>query len=115
MQSFGGVYEYRGTPRKENEVILLLNMLLFSYGSLDGKTWTNLRAHENDQTICKPGQFASWPVTGQNALLPFRFFRVVLTGSSSTTDASNPWNFCICFLELPLICLHYVLAFPQFL
>ncbi|XP_050157203.1 BTB/POZ domain-containing protein At2g30600 isoform X2 [Malus sylvestris] len=67
-------------------------------GSLDGKTWTNLRAHENDQTICKPGQFASWPVIGQNALLPFRFFRVVLTGP--TADASNPWNFCICFLEL---------------
>ncbi|PRQ27348.1 putative chromatin remodeling & transcription regulator BTB-POZ family [Rosa chinensis] len=67
-------------------------------GSLDGKTWTNLRVHENDQTICKPGQFASWPVTGPNALLPFRFFRVVLTGP--TMDASNPWNFCICFLEL---------------
>ncbi|XP_048444266.1 BTB/POZ domain-containing protein At2g30600 isoform X2 [Pyrus x bretschneideri] len=67
-------------------------------GSLDGKTWTNLRVHENDQTICKPGQFASWPVIGQNALLPFRFFRVVLTGP--TADASNPWNFCICFLEL---------------
>lgn len=67
-------------------------------GSLDGKTWTNLRAHENDQTICKPGQFASWPVTGPNALLSFRFFRVVLTGP--TMDASNPWNFCICFLEL---------------
>ncbi|CAL8995438.1 unnamed protein product [Prunus brigantina] len=67
-------------------------------GSLDGKTWTNLRVHENDQTICKPGQFASWPVTGPNALLPYRFFRVVLTGP--TTDASNPWNFCICLLEL---------------
>ncbi|CAN6582386.1 unnamed protein product [Malus baccata var. baccata] len=67
-------------------------------GSLDGKTWTNLRVHENDQTICKPGQFATWPVIGQNALLPFRFFRVVLTGP--TADASNPWNFCICFLEL---------------
>ncbi|OMP09694.1 hypothetical protein COLO4_05222 [Corchorus olitorius] len=48
--------------------------------------------------MCKPGQFASWPVTGPNALLPFRFFRVLLTGP--TTDSSNPWNFCICFLEL---------------
>uniref|UniRef100_A0A9I9DDE3 BTB domain-containing protein n=2 Tax=Cucumis melo TaxID=3656 RepID=A0A9I9DDE3_CUCME len=67
-------------------------------GSLDGKTWTNLRVHENDQTVCKPGQFASWPVTGPNALLPFRFFRVLLT--APTTDASNPWNLCICFLEL---------------
>lgn len=67
-------------------------------GSLDGKTWTNLRVHENDQTMCKPGQFASWPIIGPNALLPFRFFRVLLT--APTTDDTNPWNFCICFLEL---------------
>ncbi|KAG6785575.1 hypothetical protein POTOM_007141 [Populus tomentosa] len=67
-------------------------------GSLDGKTWTNLRVHENDQTMCKAGQFASWPITGPQALLPFRFFRVVLTGR--TTDGSNPHNLCICFLEL---------------
>ncbi|TYI82027.1 hypothetical protein E1A91_D05G193900v1 [Gossypium mustelinum] len=67
-------------------------------GCMDGKTWIDLRVHENDQTMCKPGQFASWPVTGPNALLPFRFFRVLLTGP--TTDASNPWNLCICFLEL---------------
>ncbi|CAL5439201.1 unnamed protein product [Camellia sinensis] len=67
-------------------------------GSLDGKTWTNLRVHENDRTMCKPGQFASWPIIGPNALLPFRFFRVILT--APTTDDANPWNFCICFLEL---------------
>ncbi|KAJ9186348.1 hypothetical protein P3X46_001928 [Hevea brasiliensis] len=67
-------------------------------GSLDGKTWTNLRVHEYDQTICKPGQFASWAITGPNSLLPFRFFRVVLTGP--TVDASDPWNLCICYLEL---------------
>ncbi|OIT33253.1 btbpoz domain-containing protein [Nicotiana attenuata] len=67
-------------------------------GSLDGKSWTNLRVHENDQTICKPGQFASWPVTGPNALLPFSFFRLLMT--APTTDDTNPWNCCICFLEL---------------
>ncbi|KAK1324541.1 BTB/POZ domain-containing protein [Acorus calamus] len=67
-------------------------------GSLDGETWANLRVHENDRTICKPGQFASWPVNGPMALRPFRFFRVLLTGP--TTCDSNPWNFCICFLEL---------------
>ncbi|XP_070028530.1 BTB/POZ domain-containing protein At2g30600 isoform X1 [Nicotiana sylvestris] len=67
-------------------------------GSLDGKSWTNLRIHENDQTICKPGQFASWPITGPNALLPFRFFRLLMT--APTTDDTNPWNCCICFLEL---------------
>ncbi|KAK8580760.1 hypothetical protein V6N13_143821 [Hibiscus sabdariffa] len=67
-------------------------------GCMDGKTWIDLRVHENDQTMCKPGQFASWPVTGPNALLPFRFFRILLAGR--TTDTSNPWNLCICFLEL---------------
>ncbi|KAL5557732.1 hypothetical protein UlMin_033943 [Ulmus minor] len=67
-------------------------------GSMDGKTWTNLRVHENDQTVCKPGQFASWPITGPNSLLPFRFFRVVITGPNA--DISNPWNLCVCFLEL---------------
>ncbi|CAH8282353.1 unnamed protein product [Eruca vesicaria subsp. sativa] len=67
-------------------------------GSMDGKTWTDLRVHENDQTMCKAGQFASWPITAANALLPFRFFRLVLTGP--TADTSTPWNFCICYLEL---------------
>ncbi|GJX12824.1 BTB/POZ domain-containing protein, partial [Tanacetum coccineum] len=67
-------------------------------GSSDGKNWTNLRVHENDQTVTKPGQFASWAVTGPNALLPFRYFRVALMGP--TTDDINPWTLCICFLEL---------------
>ncbi|CAA0842003.1 BTB/POZ domain-containing protein [Striga hermonthica] len=67
-------------------------------GSMDGNSWTNLRVHENDETMIKPGQFASWPVVGPNALLPFRYFRVVLM--APTTDTTNPWNLCICFLEL---------------
>lgn len=67
-------------------------------GSLDGKNWTSLRVHENDETLCKPGQFASWQVIGPNALLPFRFFRVSMT--APTTDDTNPWSCCICFLEL---------------
>ncbi|CAL9106583.1 unnamed protein product [Musa textilis] len=67
-------------------------------GSVDGKTWTNLRVHNNDQTICRSGQFTSWPVIGPMALLPFRFFRVVLTGPAS--GDANVWNLCICFIEL---------------
>ncbi|CAN8247514.1 unnamed protein product [Cochlearia groenlandica] len=67
-------------------------------GSMDGKTWTDLRVHENDQTMCKAGQFSSWPITAANALLPFRFFRLVLTGP--TADTATPWSFCICYLEL---------------
>uniref|UniRef100_A0A0C9RL84 TSA: Wollemia nobilis Ref_Wollemi_Transcript_12672_3093 transcribed RNA sequence n=1 Tax=Wollemia nobilis TaxID=56998 RepID=A0A0C9RL84_9CONI len=65
-------------------------------GSLDGENWTDLRLHVNDQTTCRPGQFASWPIHGANAYLPFRFFRVLLTGP--TTSLS--WNLCICYLEL---------------
>ncbi|KVI07377.1 BTB/Kelch-associated [Cynara cardunculus var. scolymus] len=67
-------------------------------GSSDGKIWTNLRVHEKDQTLSKPGQFASWAVTGPNALLPFRYFRVALMGP--TTDDINLWTLSICFLEL---------------
>ncbi|KAL4186491.1 hypothetical protein AMTRI_Chr09g34160 [Amborella trichopoda] len=67
-------------------------------GSRDAENWTDLRVHENDRTICKPAQFASWPIHPPNALLPFRFFRVLLTGL--TTSDSNPWNLCMCFLEL---------------
>ncbi|KAL3505492.1 hypothetical protein ACH5RR_035333 [Cinchona calisaya] len=67
-------------------------------GSSDGENWQNLRIHENDETLCKPGQFASWPIDGSNTLLPFRFFRVIL--NAPTTDDTNPWNCCICFLEL---------------
>ncbi|XP_042448788.1 BTB/POZ domain-containing protein At2g30600-like [Zingiber officinale] len=67
-------------------------------GSMDGENWTNLRIHDDDQTICRSGQFASWPITGSMALLPFRFFRVILRGPSS--GDANVWNFCICFIEL---------------
>lgn len=67
-------------------------------GSLDGHIWTNLRKHENDQTIVKPGQYASWPVNDPASFLPFRFFRVSMTGP--TTSEANPWNLCICFFEL---------------
>ncbi|EPS65824.1 hypothetical protein M569_08953, partial [Genlisea aurea] len=49
-------------------------------GSTDGANWASLRVHENDATMCKSGQYASWPVVGSNALLPFRFFRIALTG-----------------------------------
>ncbi|CAI9117091.1 OLC1v1018421C1 [Oldenlandia corymbosa var. corymbosa] len=67
-------------------------------GSSDGKNWTNLRVHEDDETLCKPGQFASWPIIGPSALLQLRFFRIILT--APTTDDTNPWNCCICYLEL---------------
>ncbi|KAI0514074.1 hypothetical protein KFK09_010108 [Dendrobium nobile] len=67
-------------------------------GSMDGENWTNLRVHENDHTVCRPGQFASWPVLGPNSLLPFRFFRIIL--AAPTSGESNNWNLCVCFIEL---------------
>jgi len=70
-----------------------------SQGSMDGRNWTSLRVHDGDATICHPGQFASWPIVGPPALLPFRFFRVALTGPAAGS-VSNAWNLCICFLEL---------------
>ncbi|CAD6338097.1 unnamed protein product [Miscanthus lutarioriparius] len=65
-------------------------------GSMDGRNWTSLRVHDDDPTICHPGQFASWPIVGPAALLPFGFFRVALTGPA----AGCTWNLSICFLEL---------------
>lgn len=81
-----------------DKIELMHEFLALSQGSLDGHTWTNLRKHENDQTIVKPGQFASWPVNDPASFLPFRFFRVSMTGP--TTSEANPWNLCICFFEL---------------
>lgn len=67
-------------------------------GSMDGQHWTQLRTHHNDQTLCQAGQYASWPIFGSQALLPFRFFRVILLGP--TTSLSAQWNLSLCYLEL---------------
>lgn len=67
-------------------------------GSMDGQHWMQLRTHHNDQTLCQAGQYASWPIFGSQALLPFRFFRVILLGP--TTSLSAQWNLSLCYLEL---------------
>ncbi|XP_062227782.1 BTB/POZ domain-containing protein At2g30600 isoform X2 [Phragmites australis] len=84
------------TVRQDGSTTFMRSWVL--QGSMDGWSWTNLRVHEDDQTICQPGQFASWPIPGPPALLPFRFFRVALMGPAA--GVSNTWNLCICFLEL---------------
>eukprot|EP00897_Mesotaenium_endlicherianum_P002693 jgi/Mesen1/2451/ME000158S01649 len=66
-------------------------------GSSDGERWSELRRHDHDSTLCRPGQYASWPVVGSPAFLPCRLLRVRLTGPSS--DTTKPWNLCICYLE----------------
>lgn len=82
------------TVRQDGSTTFMRDWVL--EGSMDGRNWTSLRVHEDDQTICQPGQFASWPITGPAALLPFRFFRITMTGPA----AGCSWNLCICFLEL---------------
>uniref|UniRef100_A0ACD5XXC3 Uncharacterized protein n=1 Tax=Avena sativa TaxID=4498 RepID=A0ACD5XXC3_AVESA len=84
------------TVRQDGSTMFMRSWVL--QGSMDGENWTSLGAHEDERTICQPGQFASWPITGPSALLPFRFFRLALTGP--TTGVSDNWNLCICFLEL---------------
>lgn len=82
------------TVRQDGSTAFMRSWVL--QGSMDGENWTSLIVHEEERAICQPGQFASWPITGPSALLPFRFFRLALTGLTT----SNTWNLCICFLEL---------------
>jgi len=84
------------TVRQDGSTTFMRSWVL--QGSMDGRNWTSLRVHDGDATICHPGQFA-WPIVGPPALLPFRFFRVALTGPAAGS-VSNAWNLCICFLEL---------------
>eukprot|EP00850_Spirogloea_muscicola_P000505 SM000002S05585 [mRNA] locus=s2:1003094:1008237:+ [translate_table: standard] len=67
-------------------------------GSVDGETWINLRMHEGDTTMCRPGQYSSWPVFGAQALLPYRILRIKLL--APTTSVSNPYHLSLCSLEL---------------
>ncbi|CAL5045157.1 unnamed protein product [Urochloa decumbens] len=85
------------TVRQDGSTTFMRSWVL--QGSMDGRNWTSLRVHDDDATICHPGQFASWPIIGPPALLPFRFFRVALTGPAAGS-VPNAWNLCICFLEL---------------
>ncbi len=75
-------------------------------GSLDGKHWQVLRKHENDKTISKPYQLASWPVPRSNGSSngsgsdnsKFRFFRIVLTGPNASKMTTH--RLCMCWFEL---------------
>lgn len=76
-------------------------------GSPDGADWSNLRHHVSDTAIKLPGQYASWSVTGPAATIPYRFFRVLLTGP--TTSLTSPHNFCMSYIEL----YGYLLRIPE--
>lgn len=54
-------------------------------GSNDGKTWSVLSGHKDDETITMPGAYGAWPISC-NAKA-YRIFRIILTGP--TTDYSS--------------------------
>lgn len=67
-------------------------------GSMDGQLWVDLRRHLSDTTFRMPGQWASWPIVGHAAAIPYRMFRVLLVGPN--TDAPNPHHICLSNIEL---------------
>jgi len=85
-------------------------------GSVDGKEWHVLRKHENDKTVSKPFQLASWPVNpnpncrhgprkhesqsnnSNNNNNKFRLFRIVLTGPNASKMTTH--RLCMCWFEL---------------
>ena len=54
--------------------------VLLLQGSTDLSHWVDLKRHTSDTTLKLPGQYGSWQVTGHTAAMPFRAFRVKLTG-----------------------------------
>ena len=84
------------TLRADGSYDFLRNWAL--QGSHDGTEWTDLRRHEDDRTFKLPGQYASWPVAGAAATVPYRYFRVFLLGPNS--EAMHPHRMCLSNLEL---------------
>ena len=58
----------------------------------------DLRRHIGDCTLKMPGQYASWPLVGHAAAVPYRLFRVLLIGPNP--EAENPYHVCLSYLEL---------------
>jgi len=64
----------------------------------DGQTWVELKRHLSDVTLRMPGQWASWPVAGHAAAVPYRMFRILLVGPN--TEAPNPYHISLSSIEL---------------
>lgn len=47
------------------------------------EVWVTLRSHRMDPSITRPGQFASWPIHGPFASVPYSSFRWILRGSKN--------------------------------
>lgn len=65
-------------------------------GSIDGKSWTPLRVHENSKAVFSQGggKEYSWPVDSGNA--GYRYFRLIVSGAS----AQQPHKFSLSAIEL---------------
>lgn len=59
-----------------------------AYSDVDSKSWTILRAHENDSTIASSHAAGSWPVNSPSTQ-GYRFLRVIQTGPNSFTSTGD--------------------------
>eukprot|EP00798_Chlamydomonas_sp_ICE-L_P011410 gene11410-12116_t len=66
--------------------------------SSDNQHWCDIQRHRKDTTIKRAAQYASWPVLGPAASVPYRYFRLLLEGP--TTSPTNPNNMCLAYFEL---------------
>ncbi|KAG2483203.1 hypothetical protein HYH03_017937 [Edaphochlamys debaryana] len=68
-------------------------------GSNDLVTWVDLKRHAGDTSIKLPGQYASWPVIGPAAAVPYRAFRLLLTAPNASPNPASRHNLCLSNLE----------------
>ena len=77
-------------------------------GSNDVDRWTDLRSHVNDTSLVRAGQYASWPVAGHAASVPYRLFRILLIGP----NAGGIEQYTIALSGIELYGYHYSNAPP---
>ncbi len=85
---------------KSTSHTLLPRRPMHPQGSSDLTTWVDLKRHANDTTIKVPGQYASWPVIGPAAAVPYRAFRLLLTGPNASPNPATRNTFSLSNLEL---------------
>ena len=68
-------------------------------GSHDGSEWVDLRRHIDAKTIRLPGQYASWPVAGHAATIPWQMFRVIMLEANASPNTASRNNLALSFIE----------------
>jgi len=64
-------------------------------GSNDKSNWVDLSVHINDSSVATRGKIAAFPVTSREAKKPYRYLRIVITGSA----ADGSYLLAICGIE----------------